>query len=71
MLRGPQSRYGRREYCHVYVCDYRRGFGLEIRFIYHLEVVTTNNYNIIADFYTSHINAAHAKSFPARRVVAW
>jgi hypothetical protein len=28
--------------------DYRRGYGLDIGFIYHLQVVTANNYNIIA-----------------------
>jgi hypothetical protein len=27
--------------------DYRRGFGLDIGFIDHLEVVTTNNYNTV------------------------
>jgi hypothetical protein len=36
-----------------------------IVFIGHLEVGTTNNYNIIADFYTIQISAANAKSFPA------
>jgi hypothetical protein len=35
------------------VSDYRRGFGLVNRFIDHLEVVTTNNYNTIADFHTT------------------
>jgi hypothetical protein len=30
------------------MCDYRRGFGLYIVFIDHLQVVTTNNYNTIA-----------------------
>jgi hypothetical protein len=32
-----------------------------IRFIYHLQVLTTN----ISDFHTSQIITAHAKSFPA------
>jgi hypothetical protein len=30
------------------MCDYRRGFGLDIGFIDHLEVVNTNNGNSIA-----------------------
>jgi hypothetical protein len=30
------------------MCDYRRGFGLDIRFIDHLQVVTTNDYNTLA-----------------------
>jgi hypothetical protein len=43
--------------------DYRRGFGLEIRFIDPLQVVTTSNYNTIANFHTLQITAPHAKSF--------
>jgi hypothetical protein len=43
--------------------DYRRGFGLEIRFICHLQVVTTSNYNTIANFLTLQITTAHANSF--------
>jgi hypothetical protein len=36
--------------------DYRRGFKLNIGFIYHLQVVTTNRCNIISDFsyFTNH-----------------
>jgi hypothetical protein len=34
-------------YCHVYVW-LQTGFGLDIRFIDHLQVVTINNYNTIA-----------------------
>jgi hypothetical protein len=32
--------------------DSRRGFGLDIGFIDHLQIITTNNYNIIANFHT-------------------
>jgi hypothetical protein len=34
---------------HIVACmsDCRRGFGLDIRFIDHLQVITTNNYNTI------------------------
>jgi hypothetical protein len=35
-------------YCHVYGCDCRRCFGLNIGFIDRLQVLTTNNYNTIA-----------------------
>jgi hypothetical protein len=35
--------------------DYRWGFRLGIGFIDNLQVVTTNNYNIIADFHTLQI----------------
>jgi hypothetical protein len=43
--------------------DFRRGFGLEIRFIHLLQVVTTSNYNNIVNFHTLKITAAHARSF--------
>jgi hypothetical protein len=43
--------------------DSRRGFGLGIAFIDHLQVVTTNNYNITADFHTLQLTSAHAESF--------
>jgi hypothetical protein len=39
--------------------DYRRGFGLVIAFIDHLQVVIANNYNTIADFQTLQITRAH------------
>jgi hypothetical protein len=45
------------------MCDYRRGFGLEIEFIDHLQVVIICNYNIIANFHILQITTAHAKSF--------
>jgi hypothetical protein len=34
-----------------------------IGFIGHLQVVITNSYNIIANFYTLQITTAHAKTF--------
>jgi hypothetical protein len=47
------------------VSDFRRGIGLEIGFIDHLQVVTSNNYNIIAIFHTLQITTAHGKFFQA------
>jgi hypothetical protein len=44
----------------ICMCDYRRAFGLEIRFIDGLQVVTTSNYNVIANFHTSQITTAYA-----------
>jgi hypothetical protein len=35
-------------YCQCYICESRRGFGLDIEFTDHLQVVITNNYNTIA-----------------------
>jgi hypothetical protein len=46
--------------------DSRRGFGLDIGFTDNLKVVTTNNYNTIADFHTFQITIAHAKSSVVR-----
>jgi hypothetical protein len=37
----------------TYISDYRRGLNWLIGFIYHLKVVTTNNYNTIVDFHTT------------------
>jgi hypothetical protein len=53
-------------YINSCMSDSRRGFGLYIGFIDHLQVVTTSKYNIIANFHTLQITRAHAKSFPAR-----
>jgi hypothetical protein len=41
-------------YCRVYECGYRRGFGLVIGFADHLYTClgTTSNYSAIADFHT-------------------
>jgi hypothetical protein len=43
--------------------DYTRDLDWEIGFIDHLQVVTTSNYNTIANFHTLQITTAHAKSF--------
>jgi hypothetical protein len=43
--------------------DNRWGFGLEIEFTDHLQVITICNYNSIANFHTLQITTAHAKSF--------
>jgi hypothetical protein len=49
------------------------GFWLEIGFIYHLRIVTTSNYNTIANLHTLQITTAHAKpsqfSFTSRFLV--
>jgi hypothetical protein len=37
------------------------GFGLEVGFIDHLDIVTTSNYNAITDLHTLQFAAAHAK----------
>jgi hypothetical protein len=53
---------------------YRRGFDWEIKFIDHLQNVTTSNYNTIANVYTLQITTAHAKSFQSAvssPVVPW
>jgi hypothetical protein len=42
--------------------DSRWGFGLEIGFIDHLQAVTTNNFNTIANFHNLQITTTHAKS---------
>jgi hypothetical protein len=56
--------------------DYRRGFGLEIGFIDHINtrLVTTINYSTIAYLHTLQITTAHAKSFQcavSSPVVPW
>jgi hypothetical protein len=45
----------------VMECDYKLGF--RIRFLDHLPVVTTNTYNIIADFHTLIITRAQSLLF--------
>jgi hypothetical protein len=51
-------------YCHVVWSDYRRGFGFDIGFTDHLQVVITNTHNTIAHFHTLQITTSHAKYFP-------
>jgi hypothetical protein len=48
---------------HTFMGDCRPGFGLEILFIDHLQIVTTSNYIAITNFHTLQITTAHAKSF--------
>jgi hypothetical protein len=45
--------------------DYKWGFGLEIRFIYHFNtrLVTTLTYSVIPNFHTLQITTAHTKYF--------
>jgi hypothetical protein len=52
-------------YCHVYGVWLHKGFGLEITFIDHLQIVATTNYNIIAN-HTLQITTAHAKPSQSR-----
>jgi hypothetical protein len=47
----------------TFLCDCWQGSGLETGFIDHLQVITTNDYNNIANFHTLQITTAHAKSF--------
>jgi hypothetical protein len=55
-----------RNQIHIVTCmsDARRGFGLEIAFIHHLQVVTTNKYNSLTELHTQNITVttAHIKS---------
>jgi hypothetical protein len=52
---------------HVYECDYRRGFGLDIGFTDHFntQTIITLNYSAIADLHTLQFTRAHVKYFPA------
>jgi hypothetical protein len=63
-----------------YICivtcfsDSQQGFRLDTGFMDHLQVVTTNNCNTIANFYTLQITTAHAKPFQSAAsspVVSW
>jgi hypothetical protein len=53
--------WGIRIWMHIVTCvsDCRQGLGLDIGFIEHLHVVTTNNYNTITNFHTLQITTAH------------
>jgi hypothetical protein len=55
--------------------DYRRGFGLDIRFIdnLHTQLVSTNNYNSLTELHTSNITVptAHIKSCLHRSTFNW
>jgi hypothetical protein len=53
--------------------DYRRGFGLMIGFIEHLQNVTTNNYDSLIELHTPKITLipAHKKSYQSSLAVAW
>jgi hypothetical protein len=46
-------------------CDVTTNGVWDIGFLDHLEVVTTNNYNTMADFHTLQISTAHALFSPA------
>jgi hypothetical protein len=55
---------------------YRRGFGLEIKFIgnFNTQFVSTINYCAIADFHTLQITRAHSRDFQSAvslLVVPW
>jgi hypothetical protein len=56
--------WSRTQNCHVYVCDYRRGFGLQVGFTDHFNtrIVTSLNYSAIADLRTLQTTTAQAKS---------
>jgi hypothetical protein len=63
-------------YFHMYHCDWKRGFVLEIGCTDHFNtrLVTTRNYSAIADLHISVITTAHAESFQSAvssPVVPW
>jgi hypothetical protein len=54
--------------------DYRRGFGLVIEFIEHLQIVTTSNYSAVANSHTLQFTTARTncpQSAVSSPVVAW
>jgi hypothetical protein len=53
------------------MCDYRRGSGLDIGFIDHLQVVTTNIYNTIAISTLYKITLGLFQPAVSSLVVAW
>jgi hypothetical protein len=58
-------------YCHVIWSNCRRGFGLDIGFIDHLEVVTTNNNNTISIYTLFKITLNLFQTAVSSIVVAW
>jgi hypothetical protein len=57
---------------HAVTClsDYRRDFRLLIRFIGHLQIVGTSNYNALANSYTHLLTTVNTESFFTNRFLA-